>query len=250
MRTRRCIPFASFILVAIAGCSSDDSNSTGGTTGQGGLGGATTSGPGTGGMASTASSTASSTAATGGAGGVGGSAGGAPFDFPCSDAHPCVSACDVPTTSPSAGSCVQVGAAGVPCNPVTNDGCDAIALEVCDFDPQNSVFKCWPPPNTQMLCQECPTADFALCGPGLTCEPFHVTNTCSKYCCDDGDCSADSYCHKDADDFPMHPAEAPVGVCLQKYPVTGTGGAGGAGGGGTGGAGGAGGATGGAGGIP
>jgi hypothetical protein len=146
----------------------------------------------------------------------------------------------VPTTGPSMTSTGGSGGTGPGdvCNPVTNRGCDTVGNEACDTDFQDNAFSCFPPPNTNAACAVCGQND-GYCEPTFTC----YEGRCAKYCCDDGDCSEDSYCDKEyLEDFP-----GSVGLCFKDA----SGGSGGSGGGGSGGSGGAGGSggTGGAGGA-
>jgi hypothetical protein len=146
----------------------------------------------------------------GGAGMGGGGAGGGPL-VP-------TPACDAPTPAPSMGSCIQVGAPGIDCNPVTNFPC--APGDACDYN--GAGFSCFLPPNTEPLCAPCGEAD-GYCQPGMIC----LDEGCARYCCNDGDCGS-GYCDKTL----LEPG-LPVGICLDAG-----GGTGGAGGGGAGGAGG------------
>jgi hypothetical protein len=101
-----------------------------------------------------------------------------------------VEQCTVPTTSPSAGSCVTVDTTSNLCNPVTNAGCNAATGEACDFDGAGG-FKCWAPPpaNTAAVCAACDTTNGPACMPTSTCMDVPGGKTaCARFCCTDADC--------------------------------------------------------------
>lgn len=75
-----------------------------------------------------------------------------------------LAACDAPATSPSGGSC----GAGFPCNPVTNQGCNAAAGEACDFNGMGG-YQCYGGDNVAFLCNDCDNTFGPHCQPGLTC---------------------------------------------------------------------------------
>ncbi len=106
--------------------------------------------------------------------------------------------CTVPTTPPSAGSCVTTVAAndagtGVECKPVTNAGCKT--GQACDIsaDMMGSVigFICYDPPNDAKICETCDGDKGPFCGGGLSCfSEDQNTSVCAKFCCSDADCGA------------------------------------------------------------
>jgi hypothetical protein len=134
------------------------------------------------------------------------------------------------------------------CNPITNEGCGTTG-DACDVGVFLGLpyFTCFVPPNDAVVCGACndnnPNGPF--CSGGSTC--FENEATCSRYCCDDGDCgtgtcdmsqfqglgvgtcitgSAASATPKSACDAP---ATSPSkGSCVTFTPVTGAGGGGGA----------------------
>jgi hypothetical protein len=116
--------------------------------------------------------------------------------------------CIVPTPTPSAGACVSIGGA-IECNPVTNEPCDTVAGEACDF--KGNGYHCYAAPNDVNLCAACgPTNGGSHCKGGSTCLPG-PDGTCGKFCCADGDCGKGK-CDK-TDMFP-----AGVGYCLGGNP--------------------------------
>lgn len=116
--------------------------------------------------------------------------------------------CTVPAGNPSGGSCIP-GDAGLPCNPITNAGCDGGAGEACDFNNQTGVA-CYPPPppNTTALCQLCDDQNTA-CLPGSSCQSAtNGTMECMRFCCDDTDCTPG---HCDKTTFQTDP----IGFCVK-----------------------------------
>ena len=128
-----------------------------------------------------------------------------------------VSTCtDAATVGACAAACPSAATA---CNPVTSVECtDAGA--VCDGDGAGG-YVCYGPPNTLALCDVCPSDQDEWCGAGMTCG---VDASCTRYCCDDGDCGTGTCdltsavegvgtCRNAAGDGPAcdAPAEAPSG---------------------------------------
>ena len=116
--------------------------------------------------------------------------------------------CTAPTTAASNGSCVTLDDAGVLCNPVTNEGCNADAGEACDF--AGAGFKCYAPPpsNTAALCASCDVTNGPACMPTATCvDQGNGTSQCFRYCCTDADCTPG---HCDKQTFQTDP----LGVCV------------------------------------
>lgn len=141
----------------------------------------------------------------------------------------CDPVCYPPIESPSGGTCIGIGAAGVFCNPITNEGC--VANEVCDLfiDEFGPNYLCYGN-SFYFTCSTC--SAWGECAQGYGC-----FDNCGKYCCDDADCGDLAHC-----DFThVGSLGMPGGVCVNDASVGGAGGAGGQGGGGLGGAGGAGG---------
>lgn len=175
-----------------------------GGTGTAGTGGTGTAGTGTGGTAGSSGS------------GTAGSAG-----FVCALDPPSSGLSDV-------GWCVQTGAPGYPCNPVTNQGCGA--GQACDFD--GKAFKCFGGSNTVQACGACDSSAGPFCAPGYTCWGGH--QQCTHYCCANSDCGSGGFCVK------QKPSS--VGICQAKNgmqladfsPGTGGSGTGGSGTGGSG----------------
>ena len=105
------------------------------------------------------------------------------------------------------GSCVTIDDAGVSCNPVTNEGCNAAAGEACDVS--QTGFQCWSsPPNTGAVCTSCDLQNGPACLPTLTCVDTGNGTKCGRYCCVDSDCGSG---HCDTSSF----GTAPAGVCVQ-----------------------------------
>jgi hypothetical protein len=105
----------------------------------------------------------------------------------------------------------------VECNPVTNEGCNAMVGEACDAT--RSGFACFPAPNIEDACQACGGDGSSYCKAGYTC-----FGTCFRYCCKATDCgSPTALCYKEP--FPSS-LVTDVGVCIEP---SGAGGAGGAG---------------------
>lgn len=117
----------------------------------------------------------------------------------CGITPPITPACDAPTTSPSMGSCFGPIGPNAPCNPVTNEGCDAKAGQACDYGANG--YECYDPPNDALLCEECGQAT-SFCAGGMTC-----VGTCAKFCCDNGDCGTGT-CDLEAGD-------GVVGLCVE-----------------------------------
>ncbi len=125
--------------------------------------------------------------------------------------------CAPPSTSPSNGACVAVGGANQ-CNPVTNEGCNAAAGEVCDR--QNTPgttdqigYKCYPngnpPVNIHEVCQPC-NDGLGYCKAGLSCFA-----QCGKFCCADSDCSPGTCRKLDINNAPIFPVTPGLGLCVQ-----------------------------------
>jgi hypothetical protein len=120
--------------------------------------------------------------------------------------------CEAPLLSPSAGSCLPPNGS-LNCNPITNGSCKI--GQACDGEKDS--YRCYPPPNTEELCDACDHNTGLHCRGGFGC----VQGKCAKYCCDDSDCSEGGTCAlKDG---------LGVGVCL----ILAAGGAGAAGAGGS-----------------
>jgi hypothetical protein len=113
------------------------------------------------------------------------------------------------------------GDEGFACNPVKVEKCSGAdanscdpdqAIGVCDegegVEPGERGFVCYCPPQKRTLGQSCGAAD-GFCLEGLDC--YNWTDTCAKYCCDDGDCSADARCAKEPGALW---GKGKVGVCL------------------------------------
>lgn len=206
-------------LLLLAACGDDTGGAGGGSGGSGGAGGGTTS------ATTTATTTTTTTGAGGeggdgattGSGGAGGEGEGGGTGGGGGTGPVIQPACEVPAEPPSAGACVTVGGPGVPCNPVNGDGCDLEAGESCDFDPPNEAFMCYPPPNGQDPCEECPGPGDSFCSAGSTCD--FAAGVCAKFCCDDADCGEGNVCLKDAGavaEYGYVLRDAPVGAC---YPA-------------------------------
>jgi hypothetical protein len=95
-----------------------------------------------------------------------------------------------------------------PCNPVTNQGCNAANMEACDTD-GNGGFACFATPMGVDICAACDEMMGPFCNPGMTC----LGGECAHYCCNDGDCGAMATC-----DMTVGPTdnEMKVGVCVYK----------------------------------
>jgi hypothetical protein len=94
-----------------------------------------------------------------------------------------------------------------PCNPVTNAGCDAAAMEICDVDMVNGGYSCIKTTGPVGLCLACDEYDGPFCDPGLTCLS---DGSCGAYCCDDGDCGTGKC------DMSQLPDEKVLGVCVHR----------------------------------
>jgi hypothetical protein len=126
---------------------------------------------------------------------------GAPGDGSGGDATPTNPyECTVPATPPSSGSCITTVAAsdsgaGIQCNPVTNEGCTGGAVCDTSADMNGTLigFVCYPPPNTQAVCQTCDDMNGPYCAGGETCIGLNMSGTvsvCAHYCCTDADCGS------------------------------------------------------------
>lgn len=93
-----------------------------------------------------------------------------------------------PVIPPTNGACVQTGAPGYQCNPITNSPC--AAGEACDFD--GTKFVCFPGSNTQTACGACSTSQGPFCVGGFTCEGGK--GVCTHYCCANADCAPGTSC--------------------------------------------------------
>lgn len=145
--------------------------------------------------------------------GSGGSAGPGGGQDPNACGADCPLQCNASLVSPSNGSCVQIGGP-IACNPISNEGCNSIAGEVCDWGP--SGFECYGGDNLQEMCQEC-SPQGKHCHSGLTCVGDY--GACAKFCCNDQDCEPGGTCVI---------AVLDVGVCQggSATTTTGTGGGG------------------------
>ncbi len=80
------------------------------------------------------------------------------------------------------------------CNPVTNFPCNTAKGYACDLSGMGS-FECFPPPNTQKLCESCSVTNMRpYCEPGLHCveeDAGSTTGFCGRYCCEDTECCPD-----------------------------------------------------------
>jgi hypothetical protein len=118
-------------------------------------------------------------------------------DKPCTP----VADCGATQVKPSNAAC----GAAYTCNPIggVNSGGAAKecpAASACDYD--GAAFSCYPPPNTIALCGACDNQS-TFCADGLTC----LGGKCTRFCCDDGDCSANAACDAPPGD---------VGNCVAK----------------------------------
>lgn len=95
------------------------------------------------------------------------------------------------------------------CNPVTNAGCDV--GWACDSSVK-AVFKCYEPENDAPLCGACNGNDGPFCMGGLTCG---ATQTCTKFCCDDGDCGTGVCSKLDAQGDARY-GGVDLGICMKK----------------------------------
>lgn len=115
-------------------------------------------------------------------------------------------ACMPPTSPPSEGDCVIVGAPLSPCNPVTNTGCGG--GEACYVSDHG--FKCESLGNVNGLCEPCGYGQLDYCLTGL-----HCIGRCSNYCCEDADCGPGGFCDTQQIEniFFGEPPAAGLGVC-------------------------------------
>ncbi|MCS6902194.1 MAG: hypothetical protein RMJ98_05305 [Myxococcales bacterium] len=105
--------------------------------------------------------------------------------------------CKAPLLSPSSGNCLPPNTS-LDCNPVTNGGCKI--GQACDGAKES--YRCYPPPNTEEICDACDHLNGLHCRAGHAC----IQGKCAKYCCDDSDCSEEGVCSmKDG---------RGIGVCL------------------------------------
>jgi hypothetical protein len=119
--------------------------------------------------------------------------------------------CEVPTPSPSQGSCVTLGG-NIACNPVTNAPCGDDEM-VCDaIGTPSDGFQCYSVSSQAPLCATCDSP----CEPGTLCTGdlgLPTSEQCAKVCCDDGDCGG-GVCVKQG----VAVAGADIGVCLASAP--------------------------------
>jgi hypothetical protein len=113
--------------------------------------------------------------------------------------------CSAPAASPSGGKCVMLGGQ-VLCNPITNEGCNAAAGEICDRGPSGG-FQCAAHPLQNAICNGCGASGW--CELGHTC----YVSLCAKLCCDDSDCDT-GVCTLGAP-IALSP---PVGICVPGTP--------------------------------
>lgn len=104
------------------------------------------------------------------------------------------------------------------CNPVTHNGCTTVGSS-CDLAyPGN--FSCYSPQGTPAkICEKCNFHTLPFCDSGLRCHP--ETNTCARYCCNDGDCGT-GRCELDpmlAFGAELSSAGDKVGICVNKDPM-------------------------------
>lgn len=188
----------SISLVVWAGCGGSKSSGTTAT--------------GTGATGSTSTTHTSSVSTGTGAGGMGtGGTATNPFE------------CTVPSTPPSGGSCVTVGAmndagTGIQCNPVTNAGCSA--TDECDTNADSTTmmlvgFVCYPPMGTPAaVCAACDDQNGPTCAGGTTCFPFSSTQAvCAHYCCTDADCGSGKCTTMGTSGALFAPLASSLGVC-------------------------------------
>ena len=124
---------------------------------------------------------AAGTGWAGSGGATGGSGGGGPY----------VCIAD-PASAPSGGSCVSTSLVGYSCNPVTNGGCDVSQGQACDY--YNNQFQCLGGSNVTPACAACDNTNGPFCMPAFTCA--NGRNQCTRYCCNDSDCGAGTWCVK------------------------------------------------------
>ena len=114
--------------------------------------------------------------------------------------------CGATQTKPSNGSC----GSSYECNPIPGINVGGASKEcasgaACDVGQDGYV--CYPPPpaNDVKLCGACDINNDGspYCSDGLTC----IDNKCTRFCCDDGDCSANGRCDH---------APGDVGTCVAK----------------------------------
>lgn len=198
----------------------DDSSGSGGA-GQGSGGGTTSSSSSTtttsSGTTTTTTTTATTTSTgsgeggdgTGGAAGTGGSGTGGATGTGGDElsAPVCDDLVFPPDPPASDGACLEIGG-DFECNPVTNEGCDNEAGEVCDVG--GGGFVCYPF-TSEPICAFCNDQDL-FCNAGMTCSayffpPDEVVSGCSRYCCTDADCG-DGVCQA------LSPDDGTLGICL------------------------------------
>jgi hypothetical protein len=113
--------------------------------------------------------------------------------------------CTAPVDAATNGSCVTIDGTNT-CNPVTNFGCDGGAGEACDLG--GNGFSCYPPPNDVPLCGSCDNANGPFCLPTMHCSETNGGFACTRFCCDDTDCTG-GHCDKTV------LQSDPVGVCVK-----------------------------------
>lgn len=107
---------------------------------------------------------------------------GEPVDGGTTDSGGAPPACVLPP-GPGDGSCIPAGDPAFPCNPVTNEGCDASANEACDFESGVGSF-CLVGSHDAKVCETCSEGS---CAGGHTC---FDSPTCRRFCCSDAECGA------------------------------------------------------------
>jgi hypothetical protein len=95
------------------------------------------------------------------------------------------------------------------CNPMTNEGCDGVKGEACDYG-LDEVFTCFERLNNVPKGGACNWETGPYCEVGLTCDvedPEDSSGTCKPHCCGSGDCEPGQTC------VPVDPEFGTVGIC-------------------------------------
>lgn len=95
------------------------------------------------------------------------------------------------------------------CNPVTNEGCEGVQGEACEYG-LDEYFNCFPAPNEVEEGGACNWESGPYCQATLTCDasdPLNPEGVCRRHCCSDADCAAPETCHA------SDPTFGTLGVC-------------------------------------
>ncbi len=117
----------------------------------------------------------------------------------------------------------------LPCNPVTNAGCNS--GKACDvhFDMVSGKylgFGCFPPGVGDGVkpCDACEPHQNKYCAVGMTCDSlfFPKVGKCTHYCCNNLDCGGGGFCGKTTDKGDLFPDAPGLGLCVDNTAMAAT----------------------------